>query len=194
MATYADMLDIKNGNLQSQHKRDVWPSLISIKPNRYPFINLLSSVPTRSVDNQKFELYEIDKYPEWVKTAATYATATTTIKLVDPAGNNVGQALREDDLFRIGNEIVRVTTTSGASTTVVERGDASTTATTHATGTYAVYLGTARKGGSTYRDATSIIPTAKYNYIQTFEDSWGVTFEERNTANYTGDTFYAKSV
>jgi len=189
MTTYAGILDTTQGNANSAHVRDVYSAVTMIKPNKYPFLNLQMAMGPRPVKNTKFELYELDRFPTQVRTAGALASGGTSVKFTDVDGSNVGQALRKDDLFKIGSEVIAVATTTGASATTITRGVAGTTAAAYTTATKAVFIGTSRPEDAEYRAATSIIAGNKYNYTQLHEDSWGVTRRQDRTDSYEGNTY-----
>jgi len=143
----------------------------------------------RPVENTKFELYELDRFPTQVKTAGALASGGTSVKFLDVDGNNVGQYLRKDDLFRIGDEIIAVATTTGASATTITRGVAGTTAAAYTTATKAIFNGSSRPENAEYRDAISIIAGTQYNYTQLHEGSWGVTKRQQGTKSYEGNSY-----
>lgn len=184
MTTSYDIAETSVGDKASQHKRDVYSSLIKLRPQKYPFVSMLMGLDKRPVKNTKFELYEMDNFPLWFSVAAATAAATALTFTYTGGGSAVAE-LVTNDLFRIGSEVVRVSTTTGATATFT-RGVAGTTAAAISTGTYAMRIGSSLAEDGTARTPISIQSSNVYNYTQLFNRSWGTTYRENNIEHYDG--------
>lgn len=128
---------------------------------------------------------------EWIEDArrkttttlsANFTTSTATMAVAD------GKMFVIGDTALVDSEVVRITNISGSNLTVT-RGWGSTVTTYHASGNTVIRLGYAGVAGADAPSANSTLKVRAYNYIQSFEDTVHVSFEERAVRNVGGDEY-----
>lgn len=164
-----------------------------------PLTALMARMGKESTDDPEFSWWEEELKPIRVQMAGQVVTAGVTFTLDTAEDADAGDLVAGDLLLveeiptadtTFGYEIMEVTSTPTATTTVVcTRGAAGTTAWTGTivTDTYLLKIGSAYAEGTGAPDASSRNPTKKYNYTQIFKTVYDITGTAEQTRTRTGD-------
>lgn len=158
-----------------------------IEPNGTAPLNaLLSMAQSESTDDPKFNHFR-DELPARVLVSnAIDASGATTLTLTNITDNAF--AVTNTLLLNTrSNEIVRCTASGTATTVVVSRGAAGSTAAATVVGDKWVIIGSVDAEGGGKPTPVSFDPTTDYNYTQIFKTGIGLTNTQKATYLRTGD-------
>lgn len=158
-----------------------------IEPNGTAPLNaLLSMAQSESTDDPKFNHFR-DELPARVLTVnATHVAGDLTLTVTNISDNAfaVNNTLL---LNTTTNEVLRCTASGTATTVVVARGVAGSTAAGMSAGQRLVVIGSAEAEGSGKPVSVSFDPTTDFNYTQIFKTGVGLTNTQKATYLRTGD-------
>lgn len=163
-----------------------------------PLTALMSKMRKENVDDPEFNWWEEEQNAVRIKVSATTATTTggTTINVDTSVDGSSALNLVAGDILMVEKDavttysydLVEVSTTPTASTSfTVTRSAAGSTATTIATASYLLKIGSAFEEGSTSPDAASRNPDKYNNYTQIFKTAYNLTNTARSTKHRTGN-------
>ena len=158
-----------------------------IEPNGTAPLNaLLSMAQSEATDDPKFNHFR-DELPARVLVSnAIDASGATTLTLTNITDNAF--AVTNTLLLNTrSNEIVRCTASGTATTVVVSRGAAGSTAAATVVGDKWVIIGSVDAEGGGKPTPVSFDPTTDYNYTQIFKTGIGLTNTQKATYLRTGD-------
>lgn len=158
-----------------------------IEPNGTAPLNaLLSMAQSESTDDPKFNHFRDELPARVLVSSAIDASSATTLTLTNITDNAF--AVTNTLLLNTRtNEIVRCTASGTATTAVVSRGAAGSTAAATGVGDKWVIIGSVDAEGGGKPTAVSFDPTTDYNYTQIFKTGIGLTNTQKATYLRTGD-------
>jgi len=145
-------------------------------------VPLLALLPRTSATNVKHEWVEDRRKPLADSLAADVTNTATTVTVND------GSKFRVRDLLRVGDEVMLVTSRSGATLTVT-RGFGQTTAAAHSEGDAVEIIGNANPEGASAIEANATAKVRKYNMTQIFQTKVEVSGTRASVAQPGGDEF-----
>lgn len=164
------------------------------QPNgRAPLTALLSKARTQKTTDPEFSWWEEELNA--IRVQINYTTGYVATDLTIVIDNGDAQDLVPGDVLLVekaltsayDHELVVVSSVTDATTLVIKRGQANTTAASIANDTYLTKIGNVYEEGSTSPAASNRNPTKLYNYVQIFKTAFRITETAKVTTIRTGD-------
>ena len=159
-----------------------------------PLTALLSKTKSQKVDDPQFNWWEEELNA--IRIILNGAVATTENTVITDSDPITALDLVAGDVLLVeaalttsyAHEILVVSSVSSATTFVVKRGQAGSTAAVMADNTYLTKIGNVFEEGSSSPNASNRNPTKLYNYCQIFKTAYRITNTASNTKTRTGDS------
>lgn len=166
-------------------QRDVSSLITMLSPYDVPLLQWMPGL-SKSCTNTKHEWLEDELVPMETTTAEALDSSETGVDVA----TGTGKYFRADDILKVGDEVLLVTSVSTDTLTVV-RGHGSTSGASHDSGATIYKIGVAKPEGSDANEPISTVKTAGYNYSQIFMDTVKVTGTREAILQYGVSDEYA---
>jgi hypothetical protein len=146
-----------------------------LDPERTPFTAILAKLPSKSVSDPTYKLFEREHRTRWVRTAASHTAVVTTLTVDDSDPFRVG------DIILVEDERMYVSAIASATTLTVTRGYVNSTAAAHTDDRWVKILFQKQQEHGQSGTPITTDPTTQENHVQIFKESYG----ESNTSKAT---------